>query len=437
MHVVLRQLISCRVVLAGCVALGIGCACCGHTTAWATTESAVLSLEQAIALATTSHPLVEQKRRNLDASAQDMKSAQWKWFPTLTLETSQTLGGQPQILGNPDPYAGNIKVEQPLWTGGRITSEVDMAQARKQMAQLQLHETQQDLMLRVLQAFFDYQKLSARLSIAQENILEHQRLYELISRRQKQQVTSEADVALAFARVQQVLAERNSMRAQHQAGRLSLEQLTGRALTENMSLLEAAERTLVWQDEGSAQSAARAASPMLRRLRAETQLSEADVNLRKAQVLPQVNLRHERFMGATISVPFDRTMFVLQYQPGSGVSAWPGMDAAVKRMEASQSAYEAGNREVTEKVSSQWVEVMAFKEMLDVTSRYAAASQEVMASYLRQYTAGRKTWLEVLNAQKEWVQARYAQVDNAFAYKMGIYKLDVLTGAMQLPIKTP
>ena len=407
------------------------------TMVWASPEPTVLSLEQAMALATASHPLVEQKRRNLDASAQDMKSAQWKWFPTLTLETSQTMGGQPQILGNSDPYAGNIKVEQPLWTGGRITSEVDMAQARKQITQLQLHETQQDLMLRVLQAFFDYQKLTTRLTIAQDNIHEHQRLFELISRRQKQQVTSEADVALAFARLQQVMAERNSMRAQHQASRLSLEQLTGRALTENMSLPEAAERTLVWQDAWSAQQAAQAASPMLRRLRAETQLSEADVNLRKAQVLPQVNLRHERFMGATISVPFDRTMFVLQYQPGSGVSAWPSMDAAVKRIEASQSAYESGVREVTEKVSSQWVEVKSFKEMLDVTNQYVAASQEVMASYLRQYTAGRKTWLEVLNAQREWVQARYAQVDNAFAYKLGVYKLDVLTGVLPHHIQTP
>jgi adhesin transport system outer membrane protein len=339
MHFVLKHFIPSFMVLAG-------------TMAWASSEPTVLSLEQAMALATASHPLVEQKRRNLDASAQDMKSAQWKWFPTLTLETSQTVGGQPQILGNSDPYAGNIKVEQPLWTGGRITSEVDMAQARKQITQLQLHETQQDLMLRVLQAFLDYQKLSARLSIAEDNIHEHQRLYELISRRQKQQVTSEADVALAFARLQQVMAERNSMRAQHQASRLSLEQLTGRAFTENMSLPEAAERTLVWQDAWSAQQAAQAASPMLRRLRAETQLSEADVSLRKAQVLPQVNLRHERFMGATISVPFDRTMFVLQYQPGSGVSAWPSMDAAVKRIEASQSAYESGVREVTEKVSS-------------------------------------------------------------------------------------
>ena len=424
MHFVLKHFISSFMVLAG-------------TMAWASLEPTVLSLEQAMALATASHPLVEQKRRNLDASAQDMKSAQWKWFPTLTLETSQTMGGQPQILGNSDPYAGNIKVEQPLWTGGRITSEVDMAQARKQITQLQLHETQQDLMLRVLQAFFDYQKLTTRLTIAQDNIHEHQRLFELISRRQKQQVTSEADVALAFARLQQVMAERNSMRAQHQASRLSLEQLTGRALKENMSLPEAAERTLVWQDAGSAQQAAQAASPILRRLRAETQLSEADVNLLKAQVLPQVNLRHERFMGATISVPFDRTMLVLQYQPGSGVSAWPSMDAAAKRIEASQSAYESGVREVTEKVSSQWVEVKSFKEMLDVTNQYVAASQEVMASYLRQYTAGRKTWLEVLNAQREWVQARYAQVDNAFAYKLGVYKLDVPTGVLPHHIQTP
>ena len=433
MHFVLNQLVSPCVVLVGFMALGFG----GQTMAWASSESTVLSLEQAIDLATTQHPLVQQKGRNLDASAQDIKSAQFKWLPTLTLETSQTLGGQPQILGNSDPYAGNIKVEQPLWSGGRITSEIDMAQARKQIAQLQLQETQQDLMLRVLQAFLDYQKLTTRLTIAQDNIQEHQRLYELISRRQKQQVTSEADVALAFARLQQVLAERNSMRAQHQAGRLSLEQLTGRALTQNMSLKEATERTLVWQDEWTAQGAARATSPILHRLRAETLLSEADLNFRKNQVLPQINLRHERFMGATVNVPFDRTMLVLQYQPGSGVSAWPSMDAAVKRLEASQSAYEAGAREVTEKVSSQWIEVTSFKEMLEVTSQYAAAAQEVMASYLRQYTAGRKTWLEVLNAQKEWVQARYAQVDNAFAYKLGVYKLDVLTGVLLHHTKTP
>ena len=433
MHFVLNQLVSPCVVLVGFMALGFG----GQTMAWASSESTVLSLEQAIDLATTQHPLVQQKRRNLDASAQDIKAAQFKWLPTLTLETSQTLGGQPQILGNSDPYAGNIKVEQPLWSGGRITSEIDMAQARKQIAQLQLQETQQDLMLRVLQAFLDYQKLTTRLTIAQDNIQEHQRLYELISRRQKQQVTSEADVALAFARLQQVLAERNSMRAQHQAGRLSLEQLTGRALTQNMSLKEATERTLVWQDEWTAQGAARATSPILHRLRAETLLSEADLNFRKNQVLPQINLRHERFMGATVNVPFDRTMLVLQYQPGSGVSAWPSMDAAVKRLEASQSAYEAGAREVTEKVSSQWIEVTSFKEMLEVTSQYAAAAQEVMASYLRQYTAGRKTWLEVLNAQKEWVQARYAQVDNAFAYKLGVYKLDVLTGVLSHHTQNP
>jgi len=43
----------------------------------------------------------------------------------------------------------------------------------------------------------------------------------------------------------------------------------------------------------------------------------------------------------------------------------------------------------------------------------------------------------VLNAQKEWVQARYAQVDNAFAYKLGVYKLDVLTGVLPHHIQTP
>jgi adhesin transport system outer membrane protein len=35
----------------------------------------------------------------------------------------------------------------------------------------------------------------------------------------------------------------------------------------------------------------------------------------------------------------------------------------------------------------------------------------VVASYLRQYQVGRKTWLDVLNAQRESTQARYSLVD--------------------------
>ena len=374
------------------------------------------------------HPVVRQRKGNIDASQDDIRSAQWKWFPTLTVETSQTVSGQPQVLGNNDSGATTLKFEQPLLTAGRITSEVELAQARKRIAHLQLYETEQDLLLKVLQSYMDYQRMSARLKIARENVDEHQRLLELINRRQQQQVTSEADVALAMARVQQVRTELSSMLSTQRNARLSLEQLTGQVFADTLILQEPLDRSMVWSDEFAAQTAARDASPLLQRLKAEVQLNEADVNNRKTLVLPQLNLRHERFLGSAAVVPFDRTMVVLQYQPGSGASVLPGIDAAVKRIGSAQFAYEAGARELAEKVSSQINEVQTFKGQMEFTRQYAESSQEVMSSYLRQYTAARKTWIEVLNAQRELAQARYTAIDTTFGLKLAMYRLDLLTG---------
>lgn len=392
--------------------------------------SPALNLEKAFELALSTHPLVRQRKGNIDASQDDIRAAQWKWFPTLTVETSQTVGGQPQVLGNNDNGATTFKLEQPLLTSGRITTEVDLAQARKRIAHLQLYESEQELLMKVLQSYMDYQRLNARLKIARENLDEHQRLFDLISRRQQQQVTSEADVALAKARVQQVRTELAAMLSTQRNARLSLEQLTGQVFVDAVLLEEPADRAKVWSDEFAAQTAAREASPLLQRLMAEVRLNEVDVNNRKTLLLPQLNLRHERFLGSAAVVPFDRTMVVLQYQPGSGASVLPGIDAAVKRIGSAQFAYEAGARELAEKVSAQLNEVASLTGQLDFTRQYAESSQEVMASYLRQYTAARKTWIEVLNAQRELAQARYTAIDTTYGLKLAFYKLDILTGVI-------
>jgi adhesin transport system outer membrane protein len=53
-----------------------------------------------------------------------------------------------------------------------------------------------------------------------------------------------------------------------------------------------------------------------------------------------------------------------------------------------------------------------------------------MASYLRQYTTGRKSWLDVMNAQREQTQARYSAVDVAAGVLLSSLKLDILTGRL-------
>jgi adhesin transport system outer membrane protein len=58
----------------------------------------------------------------------------------------------------------------------------------------------------------------------------------------------------------------------------------------------------------------------------------------------------------------------------------------------------------------------------------AESTSDVVASYLRQYTVGRKSWLDVLNAQRELVQAKYALVEYEVRLIMASYKMKILVG---------
>ena len=47
-------------------------------------------------------------------------------------------------------------------------------------------------------------------------------------------------------------------------------------------------------------------------------------------------------------------------------------------------------------------------------------------SYLRQYAVGKKSWLDVLNAQREATQARNTLVDFEVLYLTSLYRLNIL-----------
>ena len=64
------------------------------------------------------------------------------------------------------------------------------------------------------------------------------------------------------------------------------------------------------------------------------------------------------------------------------------------------------------------------------TKLLVESTSEVMESYLRQYTVGRKSWLDVLNAQRELVQARQALADHEAMVSMASYKIQILVGAV-------
>ena len=387
-----------------------------------------LSITEAFRLALDGHPLVQQRRSDIGAAEYEIKGARWKRFPTLTAEVGRQPKEPSVITTNSDLNSGVWRVEQPLWTGGRITSEIGSAEIRKHIAELTLEEVEQELLTRVAQAYSDCLRMEERTGIAGDNLVQHQRLFDLIKRRTAMHVSSEVDVSLAHARLQQARTELMTLQAALNNARTTLAQLIGNRKGD--TLKAPPDEPLVWSDVAAALEAASQYSPFLRRLDAEKALAQSDVVNKRSAAMPQVSARYEKFTGSSAAVPFDRWMLAVQYQPGAGLASMSAIDASVKRLDAAQSAVDAGLRDTQEKVSNQYNECNSLQEQMAPTLQYAQASDAVMASYLRQYTAGRKTWQEVLNAQRELAQARYAVADVGASARASKLKLDILTGRL-------
>ena len=78
-----------------------------------------------------SHPLVLGKRSAQAAAQAEREGAEWQRYPSLSLEANTQSGGQNARL---------LRIEQPIWSGGRITAGITAAGSRFDAAGAALDE---------------------------------------------------------------------------------------------------------------------------------------------------------------------------------------------------------------------------------------------------------------------------------------------------------
>ncbi|MDP1717609.1 MAG: TolC family protein [Burkholderiales bacterium] len=369
-------------------------------------------LQEALA----NHPLVLGKRSAQDAAQAEREGAEWQRYPTPTLEASTQSGG-----------AGLLRLDQPLWTGGRITAGIDAAGSRLDAAGAALDEARQELALKVIAATTEALRQQARQQHGVAGVKEHEKLLAMIQRRVTQEVSPLADQRLAASRL---YASANELSVTTQALNNALAQLTQlagqpvTAITEQ-GLSEAGAPAGL--DAALTQMLAH--SPTLRRLTREEEVADADIASKRAAYMPQLVLRLESSAGQTTD---NRAMLVLSAQPGAGLSAKSGVDAAVARREAARLAREAAERDARERITFDGNEWVAARLRLENANQARAMSIEVSESYARQYTTGRKTWIDVLNAVREATQSELAADDARAQMLASSLRLRALTGTLTI-----
>jgi adhesin transport system outer membrane protein len=391
--------------------------CCGPAAAtpWA--------FETVLQAALHSHPQVLGKQAALGAALQEREGAAWQRYPTASVEASSQSGG-----------AGLLRLEQPLWTGGRISAGIDAADSRALSARWSVLEARQDLALKVVAASTEALRQQTRQAHSRQGVGEHERLLGMMQRRVAQEVSPAADERIAQARLYAVANDVSSATQALNNALAQLSQLAG----ESVSAMDATSLSEAGAPQALEQALEQAVqtSPALQRMAQDEIAAEADIASKRSAYFPQLLLRLERSTAGGLSA--DSAVLVLQAQPGAGLSAQAGVQAAVARREAVRLLRLQSERDLRERLTLDWNDWQASRERLRNAEFTRALSSEVSESYARQFTAGRKSWIDVLNAVRESTQSELAADDAQAQMVAASLRLRVLTNTLPLlNLETP
>ena len=86
-------------------------------------------LERLMALALASHPSAQSQRAQLQSAQSGLDSARWQFYPTpsIAVEQAHTASTDPSYRG--DNRVATLRLQQPLYTGGRLSAGMDKAKA--------------------------------------------------------------------------------------------------------------------------------------------------------------------------------------------------------------------------------------------------------------------------------------------------------------------
>lgn len=98
----------------------------------------------------------------------------------------------------------------------------------------------------------------------------------------------------------------------------------------------------------------------------------------------------------------------------------------MSRVEALRAEFESSRRNLIEQVTLEHVSAMTQAQRLRGLETSLSLTRDMVASWDRQFLAGRKTWVEVMNAARELSQAQTALAEVSVAYVVATWRLVVL-----------
>ena len=396
-------------------------------------------LSTLVTAAIRNHPLARSAQAKRRAALQDVVVAERSKWPTFSATAESSVGGATSAS-----QAMTLRIEQTLWDNGALDARIAAVVRAAEISDLQVSLEQQDLAVQTINAWEVMLSSQRRINAATATIAVIDGFKAQMTRRVESQASPAIDLSLVEARLLQTEVERLAATNGLRMALKNLARLTGQRQLAKQPWAAASHVAAPLSHAGIAAFRVQLRDvdwetittnhPLVQKAQLEYALANAQLTAKLADRWPQAYARVEQPLANNPLTGSNEASYLvgLRYTPGAGFSTQFEAAALAERLEAQSHDIDAATRTVTQLIfdDEQAFETSAAQAQAQVAS--LQGSHKVLASYERQFQAGRKTWQDLLNAAREVAQNEFNLSDAQSAMQGAMYRLQVRLGAIAL-----
>jgi adhesin transport system outer membrane protein len=394
-------------------------------------QAQAIDLREAVQAAVSTNPEINQAAKNKEAIEFERRQAQGLYGPRISVEGSfgarRLENATRRALNIADdtlyPLEGDLVAEQLVYDFGRARSEVKRQASRTDGAALRVEERAEFVALNVSRHYIDYLLQQRIVASAEDNVTFHERLVGDLRQGVSSGSISIADQQQAEERLASSRVRLTEAREELQNAAIAFRQLAGVPI--GQPTLPPDLRGQVPPTVEDAVDIARLENPMVREALADIDTAQAEVGAARAELAPRISLEGRIRAGEDIDGFRGNTEDYM----GRILLKWNVFDSGINRakvheMESRESERRFRLHEVSRQaeadVRTAWNRLENQTRLTGELEQQSRVSDDLLLSYREQFNVGRRSLLDVLDAQNTrynvQVQTETARLAQIYAH---------------------
>lgn len=397
------------------------------------------TLEQAVKDAILWHPDVSASSNRRYSAEQDLRAARGGYYPSVELSAGTGWERTDNSTTRAEGYhqrdlqrnESSISVTQNLFSGFATRSEVARQTATVNSRAWTVLDTSKTTALTAIQAYLDVLRGRQMVLLAEDNLKNHERIFDQITLRTEQGVGRQADYEQAEARLAQarnnLLTEQTNLddslaNYQSVVGK-EADGLTLPAKSAIPDSLEAARKVMLQN------------SPLLKQADEDVEATRQQYEAAKSRFYPSVNLEVARTMDDNIDGTRGhnqewQAMVRMSYNLYNGGSDKAALMSDAYKMKEAQDVKNNALRQLNEELRLSWNALQNAEKQVPIAKDYADRSKTVRTAYQEQFSLGDRSLLDMLDSENEVFTAQRRYVELQFIEMFTTYRINARTGTL-------